>query len=107
MNFYSIWDILRCWAAKQGVQAEKFSEDSIARKILSRSPKFEANFMLRPDVEPKSRLNGLVRFQQNPPNWGPKAKAKGSISSISAASYVPKGSDKSDSSSDENEKIMN
>ncbi|XP_078387471.1 tRNA (guanine(26)-N(2))-dimethyltransferase isoform X2 [Cetorhinus maximus] len=72
-----IWDIMRCWVKMHPVKREKLSESSPAFRILSKEPVLQACFDIREDANPKSRKQGLKRFQENPEaNWGPKARAK-------------------------------
>ncbi|XP_061472676.1 tRNA (guanine(26)-N(2))-dimethyltransferase [Rhineura floridana] len=79
-----LWDIMRCWEKLNPVKRERLSESSPAARILSVEPKLQASFTVRADANPRSRKQGLKRFQLNPePFWGPKARAKagGGISS--------------------------
>ncbi|XP_018095129.1 tRNA (guanine(26)-N(2))-dimethyltransferase isoform X2 [Xenopus laevis] len=72
-----IWDIMRCWEKQNPIKRERLSETCPAFHILSKEPSIEANFDIREDANPKSRKQGLKRFQENPEaNWGPKARAK-------------------------------
>ena len=53
----------------------------VSKAILEReqpfsSPPVQIDFTEHEDSEPPSRKMGLLRFQQNPPNWGPKSKAR-------------------------------
>lgn len=74
-----MWDIMRSWAKIHPVKREKLSESSPAFRILSKEPVLQACFDIREDANPKSRKQGLKRFQENPEaNWGPKARAKAS-----------------------------
>ncbi|XP_069783513.1 tRNA (guanine(26)-N(2))-dimethyltransferase [Narcine bancroftii] len=74
-----IWDIMRSWAKIHTVKREKLSESSPAFRILGKEPVLQACFDIREDANPKSRKQGLKRFQENPEaNWGPKARAKAS-----------------------------
>ncbi|XP_048377734.1 tRNA (guanine(26)-N(2))-dimethyltransferase isoform X2 [Stegostoma tigrinum] len=73
----AIWDIMRCWEKIHPVKREKLSESCPAFRILSKEPVLQACFDIREDANPKSRKQGLKRFQENPEaNWGPKARAK-------------------------------
>jgi tRNA (guanine26-N2/guanine27-N2)-dimethyltransferase len=66
-----IFDIIRCWVKKNPVKEAK--EGDPARVVLSKEPKFEADFTLRDDAEPPSAKQKIVRYQANPTaNWGPK-----------------------------------
>ncbi|XP_038640983.1 tRNA (guanine(26)-N(2))-dimethyltransferase isoform X1 [Scyliorhinus canicula] len=72
-----IWDIMRCWERLHPVKREKLSPHSPAFRILSKEPVLQACFDIREDANPKSRKQGLKRFQENPEaNWGPKARAR-------------------------------
>uniref|UniRef100_A0A8C8STQ9 tRNA (guanine(26)-N(2))-dimethyltransferase n=1 Tax=Pelusios castaneus TaxID=367368 RepID=A0A8C8STQ9_9SAUR len=78
-----LWDIMRCWEKIHPVKRERLSNTSPAFHILSVEPTLQASFTIREDANPKSRKQGLKRFQENPQAyWGPKAKARagGSIS---------------------------
>uniref|UniRef100_UPI00398F86EC tRNA (guanine(26)-N(2))-dimethyltransferase n=1 Tax=Pristiophorus japonicus TaxID=55135 RepID=UPI00398F86EC len=72
-----IWDVMRSWAKIHPVKREKLSESSPAFRILGKEPVLQACFDIREDANPKSRKQGLKRFQENPEaNWGPKARAR-------------------------------
>ncbi|XP_069460404.1 tRNA (guanine(26)-N(2))-dimethyltransferase [Ambystoma mexicanum] len=72
-----IWDIMRCWEKNNPVKRERLSETSPAYFILSTEPRLQASFDVRDDANPKSRKQGLKRFQENPEaNWGPRARAR-------------------------------
>ncbi|XP_067829075.1 tRNA (guanine(26)-N(2))-dimethyltransferase isoform X2 [Heptranchias perlo] len=72
-----IWDVMRSWAKIHPVKREKLSESSPAFRILGKDPVLQACFDIREDANPKSRKQGLKRFQENPEaNWGPKARAR-------------------------------
>ena len=50
----------------------------VAKAILEREESFSTasiDFTEHESAEPPSRKLKLLRFQQNPPNWGPKSKA--------------------------------
>ena len=50
----------------------------VAKAILEREEPFSTasiDFTENESAEPPSRKLKLLRFQQNPPNWGPKSKA--------------------------------
>lgn len=71
-----IWDIMRCWQAKNPVNPKRLTENSVAAHILNIKPEKEYCFDLHPDANPESRKLGFVRFQENPlPFWGPGTKA--------------------------------
>ncbi|KAJ1161033.1 hypothetical protein NDU88_001521 [Pleurodeles waltl] len=72
-----IWDIMRCWEKNNPVKRERLSESSPSYLILRNEPRLQACFDVRADANPKSRKQGLKRFQENPEaNWGPRARAK-------------------------------
>uniref|UniRef100_A0A452I4E7 tRNA (guanine(26)-N(2))-dimethyltransferase n=1 Tax=Gopherus agassizii TaxID=38772 RepID=A0A452I4E7_9SAUR len=72
-----LWDIMRCWERLHPVKRERLSDTSPAFHILSVEPTLQASFTIREDANPKSRKQGLKRFQENPEAyWGPKARAK-------------------------------
>lgn len=72
-----LWDIVRTYVKKNPVNPKRLTEGSPARTILDQEPSVEISFDLHPDANPKSRADGLVRFQQNPEkDWGPKARPK-------------------------------
>ncbi|CAM4682160.1 tRNA (guanine(26)-N(2))-dimethyltransferase [Caretta caretta] len=72
-----LWDIMRCWERIHPVKRERLSDTSPAFHILSVEPTLQASFTIREDANPKSRKQGLKRFQENPEAyWGPKARAK-------------------------------
>uniref|UniRef100_K7FP87 tRNA (guanine(26)-N(2))-dimethyltransferase n=1 Tax=Pelodiscus sinensis TaxID=13735 RepID=K7FP87_PELSI len=59
------------------VKRERLSGSSPAFHILAVEPTLQASFTIREDANPKSRKQGLKRFQENPEAyWGPKARAK-------------------------------
>ncbi|EMP37224.1 N(2),N(2)-dimethylguanosine tRNA methyltransferase [Chelonia mydas] len=73
----ALWDIMRCWERIHPVKRERLSDTSPAFHILSVEPTLQASFTIREDANPKSRKQGLKRFQENPEAyWGPKARAK-------------------------------
>ncbi|XP_065071496.1 tRNA (guanine(26)-N(2))-dimethyltransferase-like [Rhopilema esculentum] len=74
-----IWDILRCWEKEHPVSEKTKTAQSPAAAILSKPPKIEASFVVVEEANPKSRKMKISRFPENPlPDWGPKARAKGS-----------------------------
>jgi tRNA (guanine26-N2/guanine27-N2)-dimethyltransferase len=80
-----IWDIMRCWVRSHPVKEARLQDSMAAKTILSKQPSFEADFSLHPEANPKSRAQGLVRWQINPErNWGPKARAarSGNVESL-------------------------
>lgn len=54
----------------------KIRDGSRGKNILAKEPKFSVDFTERPDADAPSRKIKLVRFPENPQNWGPLAKAK-------------------------------
>uniref|UniRef100_A0A915JXG0 tRNA (guanine(26)-N(2))-dimethyltransferase n=1 Tax=Romanomermis culicivorax TaxID=13658 RepID=A0A915JXG0_ROMCU len=100
-----IWDILRCWAKKSSVTASNFSVDSVAFKILNKETQLIADFEMNLSAEPVSRKEGFMRFQPKLfKNWGPKQKAKGSVSSINAGYFCGKIDNFDHDDNDDNEK---
>ena len=72
-----IWDIMRAYEKEHPSRPENWSP--VCKAILGRQEAFsdvQVNFQEHPDAEPASRSAKLLRFQHNPPNWGPKTKAK-------------------------------
>ncbi|XP_075758554.1 tRNA (guanine(26)-N(2))-dimethyltransferase isoform X2 [Pelodiscus sinensis] len=73
----ALWDIMRSWERLHPVKRERLSATSPAFHILAVEPTLQASFTIREDANPKSRKQGLKRFQENPEAyWGPKARAK-------------------------------
>ncbi|KAK9239624.1 N2,N2-dimethylguanosine tRNA methyltransferase-domain-containing protein [Lipomyces kononenkoae] len=73
-----IWDILREWIKTNPVTESNIKEHSPAKKLLERrEPSFPVDFTMHPEANPPSRRIKVARYPQNPPNWGPKARAKG------------------------------
>ncbi|EGD83555.1 hypothetical protein PTSG_12138 [Salpingoeca rosetta] len=71
-----MWDIYRTWVRKNPVSEKVLSKDSPASKILKGAPTTEIDFTYNKAAQPRSKLDGLVRYPENPaPNWGPKARA--------------------------------
>ncbi|XP_067416599.1 tRNA (guanine(26)-N(2))-dimethyltransferase isoform X2 [Emydura macquarii macquarii] len=72
-----LWDIMRCWERIHPVKRERLTDTSPAFHILSVEPTLQACFAIREDANPRSRKQGLKRFQENPEAyWGPKARAR-------------------------------
>lgn len=72
-----IWDIIRAWVAKRPVNSKRLVEGSPAAVILARQPSIEVCFGNHDNANPKSRSQGLLRWQSNPEkNWGPMPRAK-------------------------------
>ncbi|TDL24799.1 N2,N2-dimethylguanosine tRNA methyltransferase [Rickenella mellea] len=71
-----IHDVFRGWVKKNPVRLDKLPESSPTHHLLSKEPRFEANFEHHPQTVTKSSKVKLVRYQQNPTaNWGPGTKA--------------------------------
>nr|XP_014086871.1 probable tRNA (guanine(26)-N(2))-dimethyltransferase [Bactrocera oleae] len=72
-----LWDILRCWAKRHPVKAERMIEGTALKAILERSVENDYIFDdLHPEANPDSRRNALTRFQANPTaHWGPGTRA--------------------------------
>ncbi|KAJ7063332.1 N2,N2-dimethylguanosine tRNA methyltransferase [Mycena amicta] len=66
-----ILDIFRCWVKAHPVK--NISPTSPTHRLLSKEPKLEANFARHSEVV--IHTVKVVRYQEPPPNWGPKAKA--------------------------------
>lgn len=81
-----IWDLFQGFAKKQHPDkvwprplGDKASPTP-ADYILSRPVVVEADFTTHPKGNPSSRMQKLVRFQENPEkNWGPKCRAKANV----------------------------
>lgn len=83
-----IWDAFRHWSfsRNQNSHLAKWPETSAANRILSKPALHEMSFAHHPDSEitatkakkklPKELQSKAVRYPSNPPNWGPKARAK-------------------------------
>jgi tRNA (guanine26-N2/guanine27-N2)-dimethyltransferase len=71
----AIWDVMRSWVKKNPISAKRLEGDTPATRILAKESSFEATFDMHPLADPPSRKIKLVRFQDNPPDWGPKARA--------------------------------
>ncbi|XP_068150469.1 tRNA (guanine(26)-N(2))-dimethyltransferase [Drosophila tropicalis] len=72
-----LWDILRSWSKRHPVRPERMIEGTPLKAILSQPCSKDYEFdRLHIDANPKSRLQALSRFQENPtPHWGPGTKA--------------------------------
>ncbi|KHN79995.1 tRNA (guanine(26)-N(2))-dimethyltransferase [Toxocara canis] len=80
-----LWDIARTVAKSNNIPVSRFDENSPGRKIIEGAITHEINFQMHPDAQSKSKADSLLRFQCNKgKNWGPKAKAKGSVNSVKA-----------------------
>ncbi|KAE9413858.1 hypothetical protein Angca_010106, partial [Angiostrongylus cantonensis] len=81
-----LWDICRFVAKEANVLADRHDEKAPGRKILSEEITSEVNFQLHPKATFQTKTDQMVRFQCNKgKNWGPKAKAKGSVNSTHAS----------------------
>ncbi|XP_046441270.1 tRNA (guanine(26)-N(2))-dimethyltransferase-like [Daphnia pulex] len=79
-----IWDLFQGFAKKQ--YPDKTWPRPLSDKptpadyILSRPVTIQADFTTHPKGNPSSRMQKLVRFQENPEkNWGPKCRAKANV----------------------------
>uniref|UniRef100_A0A915PJJ8 tRNA (guanine(26)-N(2))-dimethyltransferase n=1 Tax=Setaria digitata TaxID=48799 RepID=A0A915PJJ8_9BILA len=80
-----LWDIARTVAKNNNVTVDRFAEECAGKSILEQEIKHEVVFRLHPEALEKSKIDSLLRFQQSKgKNMGPKARAKGSISSVQA-----------------------
>uniref|UniRef100_A0A034WK11 tRNA (guanine(26)-N(2))-dimethyltransferase n=1 Tax=Bactrocera dorsalis TaxID=27457 RepID=A0A034WK11_BACDO len=72
-----LWDILRCWAKRHPVKAERMVEGTALKAILERPTENDYIFDdMHPEANPDSRRNALTRFQANPTaHWGPGTRA--------------------------------
>ncbi|CAM6128891.1 unnamed protein product [Calypogeia fissa] len=69
-----LWDIMRCWVKTHPVKAQ--TEVTPGTVILSKEPKFEANFSKVNSALSRAQAAGVARFLPNPEeNWGPKPRA--------------------------------
>merc|ERR1711935_696403 len=76
-----IWDMIRAYREtirENPPNSQNWTD--VAKAILEREQPFSTNpipidFTENENAEPPSRKLKLLRFQQNPPNWGPKSKA--------------------------------
>uniref|UniRef100_A0A8H7Y2X7 tRNA (guanine(26)-N(2))-dimethyltransferase n=1 Tax=Psilocybe cubensis TaxID=181762 RepID=A0A8H7Y2X7_PSICU len=68
-------DVFRCWIKTHPVKMENISETSPARRLLAKEPLVEANFDRHPMTPGAQETIRLVRYQENPANWGPAKKA--------------------------------
>nr|GAT58654.1 predicted protein [Mycena chlorophos] len=67
-----VLDIFRNWVKLHPVK-NTASPTSPGQRLLAKEPKTDANFERHPDVS--LHTVKIVRYQEPPPNWGPKAKA--------------------------------
>ncbi|KAF9013853.1 tRNA methyltransferase [Cyathus striatus] len=70
-----IHDIFRSWIKQNPVRIENIKEGSPARRLLSKELRTEANFTRHPGSVTASGKVKLLRYQDNPRNWGPAKKA--------------------------------
>lgn len=64
---------MRCWEKLHPVKRRK--ENSPGAAILSKEPAIQVSFKEKPEANPLSRKNKLLRYQANPEaNWGPKPR---------------------------------
>ncbi|XP_074595229.1 tRNA methyltransferase 1 [Brevipalpus obovatus] len=72
-----LWDIFKEWAKKSSCPNEnKLKKDDIAKSILQKPTTSEISFSIHSLANPASKNQKLLRFQVNPPFWGPKSRAK-------------------------------
>ncbi|KAL3866784.1 hypothetical protein ACJMK2_044054 [Sinanodonta woodiana] len=72
-----IWDIMRAWIKGHPIHERHLKPGTPSAAILAKEATINVNFDIHPEANPKSRQQGLVRWQQNPePDWGPKSRAK-------------------------------
>uniref|UniRef100_A0A0R3RWW4 tRNA (guanine(26)-N(2))-dimethyltransferase n=1 Tax=Elaeophora elaphi TaxID=1147741 RepID=A0A0R3RWW4_9BILA len=80
-----LWDIARTVAKNNNVTSNRFTEECAGKVILEQEIKHEIVFRLHPEALEKSKIDSLLRFQQSKgKNMGPRAKIKGSVSSVRA-----------------------
>lgn len=72
-----LWDIFKEWSKKQSTpKIENLKDGDTAKAILQKPCTTSISFTLHPDANPPSKNQKLLRFQNNPPFWGPKSRAK-------------------------------
>ncbi len=72
-----IWDMLRAHQKQNPSNRKNWTD--VARAILEPEKSFsdaQIDFTEHENAEPDSKKMNLLRFQHNPPNWGPKSKAR-------------------------------
>ena len=72
-----IWDMMRAYEKENPSRKENWTD--ICKSILGRQETFSnanIDFTEHEGAEPPSRKTKMLRFQVNPPNWGPKSKAR-------------------------------
>ncbi|PPQ98817.1 hypothetical protein CVT24_003371 [Panaeolus cyanescens] len=70
-----VYDIFRAWIKNNPVKMEKISASSPAQKLLAKETTMVVDFSRHSDTVGARETVKLVRYQDNPPNWGPKRKA--------------------------------
>lgn len=86
-----IWDMMRAFEKENPSNKNNWSD--VAQSILGRQNSFSSHkvdFTLHPDAEPPSKSQKLLRFQTNPPNWGPKGKARVLVANVNGEDAVDK-----------------
>jgi tRNA (guanine26-N2/guanine27-N2)-dimethyltransferase len=73
--FSVIWDIIRCWVRQHPVSKTSENKNPYAAKLLAKPPALEANFTRASGAVSAAKLQGVPRFVENPPEWGPMARA--------------------------------
>ncbi|KIM49074.1 hypothetical protein M413DRAFT_438239 [Hebeloma cylindrosporum] len=68
-------DIYRSWIKIHPVKFENIPEGSPARRLLAKENITEANFARHPATISTLETIKLVRYQENPKNWGPGKRA--------------------------------
>ncbi|VDI71408.1 tRNA (guanine26-N2/guanine27-N2)-dimethyltransferase [Mytilus galloprovincialis] len=75
-----LWDIIRTWVKDHPVKPVRY-EDTAIKTLLEKECTTKVSFEEHPEANPKSRKDGLLRYQANPePHWGPKPKATRAMS---------------------------
>lgn len=73
-------DIIRTWVKDHPVKPVRY-EDTAIKTLLEKECTTKVSFEEHPKANPKSRKDGLLRYQANPePHWGPKPKATRAMS---------------------------
>ncbi|KAJ3353158.1 tRNA methyltransferase 1 [Entophlyctis luteolus] len=72
-----VWDILKAWISQNPVASKRLVEGAVVTRVLARRDSgLKVNFTANKDAEALSKKAGLVRYQENPKNWGPKSRAR-------------------------------
>ncbi|KAL7073726.1 hypothetical protein ACQ4LE_007262 [Meloidogyne hapla] len=81
-----LWDICREWAKKSNKNPNGIQKlNPVGLMLMNTKSTFPVDFTLNKEAIPASKIENILRFQDNKgKNWGPKAKAKGSINSAKA-----------------------